>query len=249
MIRALELLVFGVAAAGMHLAVLAQLDKPAGGSPATAGAPPSIEVAAADPALRALVETWRKPPEAAAAPPAPEAPAAGEAPVRPAAVAPPESAAPPVLPEAPRCEAALPRDDAQAPARRPRPRPEGLAPAVASPGAAGRAAPGQAAPLGGPSEITLRQSFAAAVRAAIAREQAYPPRARERGITGAPGLRVTVGRDGRLRGVAVTGPSGSALLDAAAVAAVRAVGRFPAAPPGLQDEEFMLDVRLIYELD
>lgn len=253
MLRAAELLAFGAAAAGLHLALLAGVDAPTGGAPADAGAPASLAVAAPDAGLRELVEAWRAPPDAATAPREPTPPRSAAAPAGAGAGGPPVvPAAPSGLGDAPEPEVAPQRDAPPEPAR-PRPRPESISPparpAPASPGSAGRAAARAPVPApAGPAEATLRRTLAAEVRAAIAGAQRYPARAAERGVAGAPTLRLTISRDGALLGAAVTASSGSALLDRAAVAAARDVGRYPAAPEGLRGGSFTFEVRLVYDL-
>jgi protein TonB len=265
-IRALEALVFGGAAVGLHLAVLGTFEMPGGGEPAQVGAP-AVAMQAPDAALRALVADWERPPEPAAAPEvvppagaaAPDLPVAAAAPEMPAALAAPAAALPERAPE-------VARDAVRRPAPRPLARPADLVavapaerpaaeparpPAPAAPaasGAAGTAALPAASGVPAAEAAALTRELATAVRAAIARAQRYPAQARNRGITGTSVIRVTIGRDGGLRNVALVRSSGSDLLDAAAVASARAVGRYPAAPDDLPGESFTFEAGLVFDL-
>jgi len=82
---------------------------------------------------------------------------------------------------------------------------------------------------------SLRAGWGADIRARIERRKSYPRDGD--GAAGTVKLRIVVGADGRLRGVAVIASSGSAALDAAAVRAVERAGRFPRAPKQLGAEE------------
>jgi protein TonB len=66
--------------------------------------------------------------------------------------------------------------------------------------------------------------------AEIGRHKVYPEAARERGATGAVGVRLTVGPNGRIISHAVTRSSGDSDLDAAVGAMMAAVEAPP--PPG-----------------
>lgn len=85
-----------------------------------------------------------------------------------------------------------------------------------------------------------RQSLSARwgghVRAAVERRKRYPGDAR--GASGTAVVRITVGRDGSLRAVALARSSGSGALDQAALRAVQAARSFPPAPAGLTDPTY-----------
>jgi TonB family protein len=87
-------------------------------------------------------------------------------------------------------------------------------------------------------------AYQAAVRAAIERAQVMPRAARDRGIAGTARLEVSLQRDGRLARVRLAAPSGSGVIDAAALAAARRAV-MPPPPPGLavQGLRFVVDVR------
>jgi periplasmic protein TonB len=138
--------------------------------------------------------------------------------------------------------APTPANLAPAAAARPRPRPESPAPERGAAGSADRAA---AAAPPGPSAADLRAGLAAAVHAALAEAQVYPRRARDRGVTGAAGLSLTITRDGRLLAARLAASSGSAALDAASLAAARNAN-YPAAPAALPGAHFTFTVRLVF---
>lgn len=88
-----------------------------------------------------------------------------------------------------------------------------------------------ASTLSASQQKSLAAHWGARIRAEIERRKRYPGSAG--GATGTVRVRITVGRDGSLRGLSLAGPSGHRALDQAAVRAVRAAGRFPVAPRGL----------------
>lgn len=145
---------------------------------------------------------------------------------------PPEAAAPPPPPPprpAPRAETARPAS-AGAQAQR----------ASGSGGGAqaGTAGQAQAATLSPGERNSLMASWGAQIRNRIERLQREVP-ARGRVI-----VNLRVGRDGRLLGVALQRSSGNADLDAAALAAVRRVGRFPPAPRRLEAPSYLFTMPL-----
>ncbi len=79
--------------------------------------------------------------------------------------------------------------------------------------------------------------------AEIGRHKVYPEAARERGATGAVGVRFTVGPNGRIVSHAVTRSSGDAELDAAVGAMMAAVEAPP--PPG---GRFVGDIFIRFDL-
>lgn len=81
------------------------------------------------------------------------------------------------------------------------------------------------------AEISDAKSrYVSAVRRAILKKRRYPKKAQRRKIEGRPVVRVTLDAGGRLLGAELAASSGSDLLDNAALAAVRAVSRFPRIP-------------------
>ena len=244
--RAVEAAAFGGLALGLHIVALAALPgPPPGGAPAREGAP--ISVTAPDAALRSLVASWDATPEVSTSvddlaeleTPDMRDPMASQDIVA-AALPPlptrPDGMAPPVMPRDPA---------ARPPAPRPKARP--LAASPAAPGASGTVRTTAAAPAPGPSSAALERGLAAEVRAALARAQRYPDRARARGVTGTAVLDVAIGRDGRLVASRIATGSGSDALDRAALAAAERAA-FPAAPPGLAGSRFTFRVALDFRL-
>lgn len=101
-------------------------------------------------------------------------------------------------------------------------------------GAAGNAGAASVATAAGAAVADLRVAWGADIRARIERRKSYPRDGD--GASGTVKLRIVVGADGRLRGVAIAQSSGSDALDRAAVRAVERAGRFPGAPKGLDGE-------------
>jgi protein TonB len=243
----------------------ARIDRPA--SPAVspslvpASAPPSDPRPAGRPAqpLAATGPALGPPPDAAPQEPTPVAvPDAGPAPTLPAA----ETAAAP-MPARPadRVPAALAMAGADAdPVRpvvdavspRPPARPATLDTAARAPDPV---APTRAAGLGGgavaqtggagspePTEgqrRSLLATWGGAIRARVARALRRPAGAR---ASGEVWLTLTVDRQGALLAVWVSGPSGNAALDRAALDAVRRAGRFPPAPAALDGASHVFDL-------
>lgn len=203
--------------------------------------------------------------------PPPAAPAAlPEAPRAPEVEASPTLAAAPLVPSENRSVALLapiPPDSPPAlteaepapqpaAAPRPKPRPEAKAkPAASRPaseGSAGQTAAGVGggaiAGVGGAAESATRSTakgkdaqaaWGSAIRARIERKKAYPRDAN--GAKGTVTLELSVSAAGTLVAMSVAKSSGSAALDAAALRAVKAAGRFPKAPKGMEGSAtFML---------
>jgi TonB family protein len=83
---------------------------------------------------------------------------------------------------------------------------------------------------------SLFAQWGAQVRQKIERAKRYPNAAR--GVSGTVHVRITVDRNGTLRGVSVTGSSGNAALDSAALQAIKSARRFPSAPRQLTDPSY-----------
>jgi protein TonB len=218
--------------------------------------PQAVAVALVSPAeLAALVEGAREPPPA----PEPEPPPAEPARAAPRSAPPPPVEAPepappdlaPFNPDAPlgivrpaeTAPPSLPTGLARATRPRPRPEPaeaaaESVAPAVTGSGQAG--AGGEARVAAGARAL---DAYEAAVRAAIERAQVMPRAVRDRGISGTARLELSLAGDGRLARVRLAAPSGSGLIDAAALAAARRAV-LPPPPPGfaVQGLRFVVDV-------
>ena len=264
--RAVEFGVAAGAAVALHLAGFAALGNavPPGAQSAGDGGAALVSLVAADARIAAMIDDWERPPEVAVAPTtAPTAPQADILPEQPVAERTRPVVKQPTLPELPRAEAA-PELAALAPPPRPEPppaaqrRPDPPMPAEVPPvappvakkpapaqaaqaatgqgakGAAGQAGDAQAATASGAEVESLRAAWGAEIRARIERHKSYPRDGD--GAEGTVKLRIVVGGDGRLRGVAVARSSGSQALDRAAVRAVERAGRFPRAPKGVQGE-------------
>lgn len=259
--RALEVPLFAGLALGLHLAAFAMLGDSAGAVAAGAGGAAAVSIEAADAGLVALVAQWDRPPLALPAPelalppqtppqiasPAPPPPAPVAAPPRlptPGIALPAPPDAPPDAPVA----ASPPPREARKPEPKPDPKPETVKPnpktapaAVSQPaqratgsgggasaGQAGRATAGTLSPA---QANAAKASWGAAIRAKVERRKSYPPAAGR--ASGRVLLSLSVSRTGALQSVSVATSSGHPALDAAALRAVRAAGRFAAAPKGL----------------
>ncbi|MFP4327088.1 MAG: energy transducer TonB, partial [Paracoccaceae bacterium] len=107
-------------------------------------------------------------------------------------------------------------------------------------GAAGSGRRAETATLSQSQRQSLTARWGGQVRAAIERRKRYPGNAR--GASGTVVIRITVGRDGSLRDLALARSSGSAALDDAALRAVKSARRFPPAPEGLTDPTYSFNL-------
>lgn len=255
-------------AAALHLGAFALRPDPAGAVSAGAGGEDVVSIQAAEGALADLVAEWTRPPEALteapAAEPQPMTEALPDLPQIDPAVSPlprlPDRVAP-LMPQAPDLSVAaeifLPPPVAEPepePVRKPEPkparksepaaRPKPQAPAVPAQKAAGSGGGAAAGDAGDARAATLakawvndlKASWGASIRARVERRKIFPKSAA--GISGTVIVRLTVTHTGTLGGVSVAKSSGNAALDAAAVKAVTAAGKFPPAPRGLDDQSY-----------
>lgn len=100
---------------------------------------------------------------------------------------------------------------------------------------AGNSGTASAKTLSPGKEASLVAVWGSRIRAQVERRKRMPPGTKAKGTVT---LKISVSRDGRLRGVSIRGSSGDAKLDAAAVAAVKTAGRFPRAPKELTKDVF-----------
>lgn len=152
-----------------------------------------------------------------------------------AAPAPTDETIPP-----PRAQPAAPASPAQS----------GGAPARSAHAPAGGPGPSHEASggSGGADRAALERSFGALVRDAIARQKRYPRRAHQRGQEGVARLSVTLDRSGSLLAARISRSSGTQALDDAALAAARAVPRYPTPPATLVGERFSFVVPIAFRL-
>ena len=87
---------------------------------------------------------------------------------------------------------------------------------------------------------SLLTKWGATIRTRIERRKSYPTAADR--ASGSVGLALRVSRDGTLVAASVNRSSGNAALDAAALAAVRKAGKFPAAPPDLTKPSYAFSI-------
>ena len=277
MIRALlprlaEPAAFVLLAGGLHLGAWAVWSAGAGGGVDGAQAASGAVTLSltASPELTRQIAAWDSPPEAPATapaltPPQPMAPAPEVALPSPEPRAdstaalpvlnqpPPEpepapiiaaTAAPPAEPEP------KPKPKTEPPAASPRPAAQQAAPETpaAAPAPAPKATPDAGASLGEGQRQRLMADWAGRIRARIDRVRTYPKAAQTARLQGTVTLRLDVGADGRLVAVGISESSGHAVLDEAALAAVRRAGRLPAAPKGLTGARHGFILPLVFRL-
>lgn len=89
--------------------------------------------------------------------------------------------------------------------------------------------------------------WVAAVSQWLASRKSYPEAARERGEEGNVEVRFTVERSGRVVAAAIVRPSGSALLDEAALGLLRQAA-FPAFPEDMAQDRVTITTTVRYSL-
>ena len=87
-------------------------------------------------------------------------------------------------------------------------------------------------------------TWGAKIKARIDRKKVYPKGVK--GVRGQATVALTVSRSGQLLSVSVSKSSGHPELDAAAVKAVLRVGRFPAAPKGLDEASYRFSLGIVF---
>jgi protein TonB len=210
--------------------VAAPVDEPAADEPVEAAPAPSE--ATPEPRERVKARAARAPrPEPAPEPePEPEPAKPAEAPALPPAPAP----APAVEDASSPAEAAPAPSDGQG-------APDEAAGAVASAGAQAVTAPGAAGQGGaGAGERApkvdlgaLRKGYARALFPAVRKHRVYPKTARRLGLEGRVVVAMVIDARGRVLDVKIHRPSPHAILNEAALTAMRRVQRVPAPPAGL----------------
>ena len=91
-----------------------------------------------------------------------------------------------------------------------------------------------------------RDAWGSAIRVSLARHHRVPDAALRQGLSGRVVLRITVAPDGGIAAHGIRSSSGHALLDKAALAALRRAGRLPAAPSGVS-APMTFDVPLTFQ--
>ena len=181
--------------------------------------------------------------------PPPPAPVAEPPPPEPAP--PPESKPPPPEPpppEPPPPEPPPPEPPPPPPKPKPLPPKPVVRPVVARPPVdAPRPAPAAPSPMAAPVAPAVDPSWQAAVFGWIASRKTYPEEARRRGEEGRVSIRFTVDRSGRVMEAAISGPSGSARLDEAALALLRQAS-LPAFPAAMTQPRITITTTMRYSL-
>lgn len=93
-----------------------------------------------------------------------------------------------------------------------------------------------------------QSAYMSAVRRAIMKKRRYPRKAKRRGITGKPVLRLSLDASGRLLGVSLAKSSGSSVLDNAAIAAAKAA-RYPRIPKEMDRSKVTARIGMTFKLN
>ena len=92
------------------------------------------------------------------------------------------------------------------------------------------------------------QGYQEAIREHIEHHKSFPSQARQKGWEGSVSVRFLLHRDGRVEQIKVTRSSAIALLDEAAIRAVREGNPFPPFPEGIRELSLWFEVPLVFEL-
>jgi len=106
--------------------------------------------------------------------------------------------------------------------------------------------PASSAPT--PADPAAAGAYYGMVREWIGRHQIYPDAARRRGLEGRVRLRFLIGKDGAVRGIQVLDESDHAVLNRAALEAVKASSPFPEPPSGLFPGPVPIEISILYRL-
>jgi len=99
------------------------------------------------------------------------------------------------------------------------------------------------------SDADWRDNYQIALRAALARQHRYPPRARRFGLSGEVLVAFTIEHDGQFSAIHLARSSNADLLDRAALDTVRRLGRFRPLPADYSEDGWAVSVPLVYRLD
>jgi protein TonB len=193
------------------------------------------------PVQRALIVKLALPP----VPPVPPAPKLPPVPVQAVRMVLPL----PYLPPAPVAHFAIPQQKLKQPAPAALAARAALSPSpAAAPPAPAPPAPAPPAPAPPPHPpAPPSRSWQAQLSAWLQAHKTYPQAARERRQEGAPTIRFTVARDGRVLAVSLVQSSGSPMLDAAATGLLQGA-QLPAFPPEMSQQEVTVEVSIRYTM-
>ncbi|SMX41533.1 energy transducer TonB family protein [Actibacterium lipolyticum] len=165
-----------------------------------------------------------------------------------AKAAPPEATRPLKRPERPVAKKEPPKKTAKKPAKTAPKKPSAPSKAQKAAGAGATSNAGVAKTAQNASRDKARAkselaAWGSAIRSRIERRKRYPSGAR--GASGSVRIQISVSRSGALLGASIVKSSGNGEIDAAALRAVRAAKKFPAAPKSVtkQSHVFGLDMR------
>lgn len=94
----------------------------------------------------------------------------------------------------------------------------------------------------------MLQSFFGSVRKKIESHKKYPRFAKNSGIEGRSGVKITILKSGQLEKVEVVDSSGSEILDNAAMQSIREASPFPPIPMGLRQNRIELSIYLVFKM-
>lgn len=94
-----------------------------------------------------------------------------------------------------------------------------------------------------------RDDYRSALRDALAAQHRYPPRARRFGLSGEARVGFRIRRDGGFDDIHLVHSSDAELLDGAALATVRRLGRFRPLPRSYSEDSWAVEVPLVYRPD
>lgn len=97
-------------------------------------------------------------------------------------------------------------------------------------------------------DLAMRR-FLEIVRKRIESKKRYPRSAREMGLEGRSGVKLTILKDGSLENVEITESSGNELLDNAALESIRRAAPFPPIPESIERNKIDISVYIVFKIN
>lgn len=97
------------------------------------------------------------------------------------------------------------------------------------------------------ADLAIRR-FLEVVRKRIESKKRYPRSAREMGLEGRTGVKLTILKDGSLETMEITESAGNELLDSAALESVRSAAPFPPIPEGVERDRIDISVYIVFKI-
>jgi len=94
----------------------------------------------------------------------------------------------------------------------------------------------------------ILQSFFGSIRKKIESKKKYPELARDAGIEGRSGVKMTILKDGQLEKVEIVDSSGNQILDNAALQSILKAAPFPPIPKDIRQSKIEVSIYLVFKI-